>query len=158
MSRSSTPPGFATVREVARFVGVSEQAIRQGYVDDLGDDDVQRGRPLFLRVAAVVELVIQRRVADRVRPIPTSGDPLLEVGDSPALERYRLAKAMTAELDLAERKGELIDVAKCNAVLHRWGSILRRAGDRLNRISAESGSVLGEAIDECESVIRELER
>lgn len=156
MSRSPTPPGFATVRDVARFVGLTEQAIRQGYVDDLLDEDVQRGRPLLVRVSAVIELVVDRRVAERTRPTAT-GDPLLDGGDSPGLERYRLAKAMHAELDLANRKGELIDKEKCRTLLGRWHTILRRTGERLGKINLESAAALREALDECESVIRQLD-
>ena len=113
---------------------------------------------MLVRFPAVLEILVQRRAADRTRPIST-GDPLLDSGDSPALERYRLAKAMHAELDLAHRKGELIDVEKCRSLLHRWGSILRRAGDRLQKQhGTESGAVLHAALDECQSVVEELDR
>lgn len=41
---------------------------------------------------------------------PRTDDPLLAGSDSPALERYRLARAAREELELAARRGELLDV------------------------------------------------
>jgi len=82
-------------------------------------------------------------------------DPLLAGGDSPALERYRLAKAKHAELDLEQRKGELIDKEKCRDVLARWGNVIRKMGDRLSkRFGIEANQMVSEAIDECESVVK----
>jgi hypothetical protein len=45
------------------------------------------------------------------------GDKAMSAGDSPALERYRLARAAMAELDLQTKKGELISV---DAVHRQW--------------------------------------
>src|SRR5436190_709192 len=39
-----------------------------------------------------------------------SDDPLLGVGDSPNLERYRAAKASLAEMEVSQRRGQLCDV------------------------------------------------
>lgn len=41
---------------------------------------------------------------------PHTDDPLLAGSNSPALERYRLARAAREELELAARRGELLDV------------------------------------------------
>jgi phage terminase Nu1 subunit (DNA packaging protein) len=90
-------------------------------------------------------------------PAVQSDDPLLADGDSPALERYRLAKAKHAELDLEQRKGELIDKEKCRDVLARWGSTIRKMGDRISkRFGIEANQMVSEAIDECESIVRAL--
>lgn len=53
--------------------------------------------------------------------------------DSIGLERYRLARAAMAELDLAVRKGELVDVAANKEMLSRWAARLRRCGELLAR-------------------------
>ncbi len=41
---------------------------------------------------------------------PHTDDPLLAGSNSPALERYRLARAAREELELAARRGDLLDV------------------------------------------------
>jgi phage terminase Nu1 subunit (DNA packaging protein) len=125
-------------------------------VKHLNAEDVRPGRPVVVRVAAVVEMMVAKRVAEQSRPIDPE-DPLLTAGDSPGLERYRLAKAAHAELDLAERKGELIDREKCRSVLAQWGSVLRRAGDRIARVNPEASRLLSEGLDECEAIVKGLE-
>ncbi len=86
---------------------------------------------------------------------PEGGDPLLESGeDSPGLERYRLAKAAHAELDLAERRGELLSRDKARTVLGRWSTMLRGLGDRMaKRYGMEAAIAVNETLTECESVI-----
>ena len=82
-----------------------------------------------------------------------SADPLLAEGDSPALERYRLAKAKLAELDLENRKGDLIEVAKCRDLLARWAVVLRRMGERLaKRYGNDASLTVNESLSECKSV------
>ena len=101
-------------------------------------------------------MIVERRLSERTRPT-VSDDPLLADGDSPALERYRLAKAKHAELDLEHRRGELIDVGKCRDVLAKWASVLRRSGDRIARVSPDGSRMLGEALDECQTIVKGLE-
>ena len=84
-------------------------------------------------------------------------DPLLADGDSPGLERYRLAKAKHAELDFEERQGTLIDKEKCRDILARWGVVIRKMGDRVSkRFGIEANRIVSEAIDECQSVVEGL--
>src|SRR4051812_14117329 len=57
-------------------------------------------------------------------------DPLLAGGDSPNLERYRKAKAELAEMDAAERRGQLADVnALCEWWLIEVAPLVRQAID-----------------------------
>src|SRR5689334_4674268 len=61
--------------------------------------------------------------------VGAGGDPeLLASGDSPALEKYRAAKAALAELDLLERKRTLIPTDQANQLLSIWTAAVRRAG------------------------------
>ena len=86
-------------------------------------------------------------------------DPLLQVGDSPALERYRSARAKSAELDLALRKKELVDLEKLRLLLGRWHTVLRRTGERLGRrCGADAQAILDEALDELRSIVGQLDR
>ncbi len=62
-----------------------------GSPPQVDEADVDRsGKPLLVRGTAILEL-IERRSA-----IKSVDDPLLADGDSPGLERYRLAKAKHA--------------------------------------------------------------
>ena len=93
--------------------------------------------------------------ADRKKYPPTeSDDPLLD-GDSPALERYRLAKAKHAELDLEARKSELIERDKCRDVLARWATVIRRMGERLaKRHGKDAATSVNRSLEECERIIK----
>ena len=158
-SKRPPPAGWASVQDAARFIGCTSQNLRATYLPHLHPDDVRQGRPLLVRVAAVVDLLIAKRLADAVRQQhQPAADPLLSAaGDSPGLERYRLAKAQHAELDLEQRRGGLIDVGQCRDLLGQWASVLRRGGQRINRLSPEAGRALDESLDECESIVRGLD-
>lgn len=84
-------------------------------------------------------------------------DPLLADGDSPALERYRLAKAKHAELDLENRKGELIEVEKARDIFARWAVLIRRMGERLSkRFGPDAAATVNETLSECRSAVMEI--
>ena len=80
-------------------------------------------------------------------------DPLLTGATSPALERYRQARAEREEIGLAVLKGELIPRDRNREFLGRVASILRQAGDILRTISAEAHQVLDEALIDIDSEI-----
>lgn len=84
-------------------------------------------------------------------------DPLLSTGgDSPALERYRAARAAMAELDLKERQGEL--VAR-RFVLDHWnciGGALRNFGVDLQRqFGRDAFDLWEQTLDECDRQLAE---
>lgn len=85
---------------------------------------------------------------------PDSDDPMLGGGTSPALERYRLANAQKAELDLEERAGELVQRARVRDTLLEFAAILRGAGETLGRLHGpEALDILDEAIGDCEALV-----
>jgi phage terminase Nu1 subunit (DNA packaging protein) len=84
-------------------------------------------------------------------------DPLLAGGDSPGLERYRLAKAKHAELDLEHRKGELIEKEKAKAVLSRWAWLIRQMGERLaKRYGNDVAITINDTLAECRRAVQEV--
>lgn len=86
----------------------------------------------------------------------SADDPLLQDGDSPGLERYRLAKASLAELELEERRRSLLPVVKVREALSRWATIVRRMGERLGqRWGADAQTLVNDALTECEQVLRD---
>lgn len=81
-------------------------------------------------------------------------DPLLVGGNSPALERYRDAKAKLANLELEAKRRELVPREQVHDALARVASILRAAGETIQRYSVEAHRVLDEAL---ESAQREID-
>ena len=68
------------------------------------------------------------------QPSPADDDPMLASGgDSPEMRRYRAAKASLAELDLDERRQTLLPRERVHQALFRWGTLVRRMGERLTR-------------------------
>lgn len=84
-----------------------------------------------------------------------SDDPLLSDGDSPGLERYRLAKAELAELELAERKKSLIERGKVRIVFSRLAAVLKRMGEEIGIEFGDRAAVaVREAMGECREAAR----
>jgi phage terminase Nu1 subunit (DNA packaging protein) len=110
----------------------------------------------------VAEIIQWLRADGPWRPkaaLPVSDDPLLGAGDSPALERYRLAKAQHAELDLELRKGELIEVIRCREMLARWAVCIRRMGEKLSkRFGNDAALAINESLAECRTIAESITR
>lgn len=67
---------------------------------------------------------------------------------SPALERQREARAKIAELELAEKEKSLVNVELMMPWLDKMASIIRRAGERIERqYGAEPKAILDESIN-----------
>jgi hypothetical protein len=84
-----------------------------------------------------------------------SDDPLLAVGgDSPNLERYRLARAQLAELELETKRGSVFPRDVARSVLGRIASLWRRYGERLGkRHGPEEVVSFNETFQEAQRVI-----
>lgn len=158
--QKTTERGWTTVSNAAAFFGMTPQAIRQTYFPCMRDSDIRKSaNPVVFRVAALIEVMVEKRVAERV--IVTSQAPpdelLLEEGDSPALERYRLAKAKLAELDLETRKGQLIERDKARDIFSRWAVLIRRMGERLaKRFGPDAAATVNETLDSCRAAVVEV--
>lgn len=124
------------------------------------DADIRKSaNPIVFRVAALIEVMVEKRVADRVVNVPQvpADELLLEDGDSPALERYRLAKAKLAELDLETRKGQLIERDKARDIFSRWAVLVRRMGERLaKRFGPDAAATVNETLDSCRAAVVEV--
>ncbi|MBN2294880.1 MAG: hypothetical protein JXM70_20800 [Pirellulales bacterium] len=64
---------------------------------------------------------------------PPAMDSMLDGENSPALERYRLARARTVELELAEKKAKLLDPQKIRLMFSRMPKINQCTGNRLEK-------------------------
>lgn len=84
-------------------------------------------------------------------------DPLLVGSDTPALERYRLAKAELSELELAEKRKQLVSL---ELLKETWGpvvDVMRRAIMTIEKdYGRDAGEVIDDAIDEACDVIERV--
>lgn len=147
--RSKQPgPTWMNQREFAqRVLEVSPQCFRQSYARLIPDDLVRPGgpgEPKLYHVRAALDAIYANR-------LPQLGtDP-----DSPALERYRLARARLTELELERRRDSLVSVAQIQAAIGFLGEILREAGGQLRqRFGPDAQAVIVESLDEAEQVLR----
>jgi hypothetical protein len=108
------------------------------------------GRRVLLDGRAVIDAI----VAHRAQTGTTSEDPLMAGGDSPALERYRAARASLAELELERQRKTHISLSDIETMLNRFASLIRRAGETLQRrFGNDSSDILNTAIDDAEAVL-----
>jgi hypothetical protein len=95
-------------------------------------------------------------LAENAVKLARDEDPLMQGSGSPALERYREERAAMARLDRLEREGELLPRDEVREALARVASILRSAGDTLQRQFGQGGlDILCEALDDAQ---REVDR
>jgi hypothetical protein len=104
-----------------------------------------RGHPVLFYAPALV-----RAALERVEELsaPAAG--------SPALERYRTARAEREELELASRRNQLVARDKVTVVLTRIGEILRGVGDRLREHGDGPREVFNSGLDACLVAVAEL--
>lgn len=136
--------------EVAEFFGVSIDTVKSWTRKNMP------GAPKAYRLDKIAQWL--RTEGPGSSRIQASDDPLLGEGESPALERYRLAKAQHAELDLEERRGNLIDKSKCRDVLSMWAGVIRKLGESIGRrFGVEAHREINDALDECASIVRSMD-
>lgn len=81
-------------------------------------------------------------------------DLIVAAGDSPNLERYRLAKAQLAELELEQKRRAVIPREMARNALGRIASLWRRYGERLGkRHGPEEVLSFNETFEEARRVI-----
>jgi hypothetical protein len=72
--------------------------------------------------------------------------------NSPALERYREERALTARLTRLEREGQLVDRDQVRQSMQKAGAVIRQAGDALQKqFGPLAAQILYEAIDDAEA-------
>lgn len=110
-----------------------------------------------------VQLIIRWLIRERAIIVGTTSQPadedaaMLAAGTSPALERYREARARIAELQADEAEGTYVNVAKMQNGLTRMAAIMRDAGSRLQKqCGPDAKAILDEHLDAFEALIPEL--
>jgi hypothetical protein len=86
-----------------------------------------------------------------------SADPMLADGDSLGLERYRLARAKLAEMDVLEREGQTIPRDQMHQLLVELVRVIRGAGESLQRqCGPVAHAIHEEAIDAAERIVASM--
>lgn len=88
---------------------------------------------------------------------PGESDPLLVGGTSPALERYRAARADISEDERDERRRLLLPRSAVHEVHLQWAGLLRSAAEKLQkRFGEEAREIMDQALDDCEAALETL--
>lgn len=150
------PEGFQPRLEAAKALGISPSYLDSviGKLADPADVLMTHGRK-FYRVDGVLRTwrasVAARKQARQAARLRAAGqeDPLLASGGpSPALERYRLARARIAELEAAKLEGRLLELDDVHRIHALMVSILRNNHERLRaRFGEEAIAIVQDGFD-----------
>ena len=152
--RERRPEGWLPIADMPRVFGVSGHSFDR-YVRPLILKDAMRTEDR--KILVYCRDAIESWALHKFQAPAADGDPMLVSGDSPALERYRLAKAQHAELDLAERSHELVSVAQLTAAWDLVSSSWRRACNVLeNQCGPEAKRILDEVLNAAEQSIENM--
>lgn len=139
-----------TMREVAEHFETTEGVVRKEW-----RPNGMPGRPGHYDLDAIAAWKIARP-RDPQRLAALAEDPLMKGHGSPALERYREARAKMAELDFQRESGQVVDVEAWRADASRLADILRRASEVLQaQFGPDAEKILQDALDEW---VREMEQ
>jgi hypothetical protein len=139
--------------EAAALVALSTRQFDEA-IRPLIEKSSIRGGGKTLRFAGpgVVSAMLAYRSETAKPPVDDDVDPLLAIGDSPALERYRLGKAKMIEMDLAEREKATVQLDALREGFRPFASILRSAGERLARqYGNDAAAIYNEALEDAEA-------
>lgn len=104
-------------------------------------------RRIWYYCRGVIESWAASEAAKR-RPESTP-EPELAGEGSPALERYRLARAKRAELDLEHIRGDLMRRSDVHEGLSEAGAVIRRHAARLvKEFGPEAGRIMADAVED----------
>jgi len=124
MTQSPNSIQFASKTTMAVALGVNRNTVQTW----TGKPDFPGGSRGPWRLDAVVPWIMGRQL--RRAPVD---DPLLDGPDSPALERYRAARASLSEIELQQRQRQLINVDEfCEWWTAEIAAPIRRAVEALN--------------------------
>jgi hypothetical protein len=126
--------------QTATLLGVSVSQLANVVLGRLGKDDRRKdGRAELIRTRAAVKAFVEFKTATA----PLDGPDDFNDGEaSPNLERWRLARAKMAELDLHLREGRLIDVELLSDRLRGLLDLLKGFGGTLQREFGRNAAVL----------------
>lgn len=129
---ASTKTGWFALKTMADIFDVTEQGFAKTVRPLIDPKDIknagERGK-MMVRARGAINAWTEHK-SNRV----AGGDPLLVAGGpSPALERYRLAKAVLEEMNVEIRKGTHVPKAELSHHLMKLCGVLRSATEQVQR-------------------------
>jgi hypothetical protein len=143
-----------TLGQMAAAFDVTRQAFHDAVRPLIKADDITGAgeRGTLVRCRGAIDAYTDRKVKQALTEVAQregGNDPLLVGGTSPALEDYRKARAKLANLDVAEREHQLINLGELDSGIRALGDRIRRATELLvRRFGNEVADVMNDAIDE----------
>lgn len=146
------------VAVLARCFAVSPQGFRASILPLVAEGD-RRQAPAGIHIfgRAAIEAWVRRESERQAREI-AAGDPMLTgPATSEGLERYRVARAGLAELELQERLRNLIDRAKAHDLFVRAAHVFRGTGEALGRtFGPDAAKMFNDGLKEAEAAVNTL--
>lgn len=106
---------------------------------------------------AWVDENIRHRGEGKTRAEQEEAELLEDEADSPALERYRAARAALAELELAQRMNQVVPIDRLRQGLSSIATILRRTIEQAERqYGRDVADLFVVALDDCDREICNL--
>lgn len=119
-----------TVAQFGKLIGISPQAVRQSWINRMPADAIVHERT-GRRETVKLRLPLALEIWGRAKFGPAAVPDLLTAEETEALERYRRLQGDKLELDLQERRGELIPRHTSRAIMLDVAGIIHRAARRL---------------------------
>lgn len=144
------PNWIATsLSQVARFFGVSTKTISHWK---------NRGMPAVPKAYNLSEIAAWRLQYEREQSRRQVDEALLKAdSQSPALERFRAARAALSEIELAERQEELLPLSLIQPFHNQLAHYIREAGEIMKRNGhTDAHEILNEQIEMLEADINKF--
>ena len=133
-----------TAREIGVIFSVTPQAVGLWHSNNKcprspdGHYNLQEVLPW--RVKYLVDQAVEKQIAQ------SGGDPLLMGDDSPALEKYRIAKTEEVEFKLAVLKNKYYDAEQVNTHWRELGNQIGNAVHKIEKKNPDLAKILKDAI------------
>ncbi|HEV7299711.1 MAG TPA: hypothetical protein VGN72_10130 [Tepidisphaeraceae bacterium] len=145
---------WVTRTDAAALVSLSSRQFDEVIRPKLPADATKgKGAALRFNAAMVVTAIIAYRL-EKAQPKSIDGDPFMAGVDSPALERYRKARAELVEMDVQQRRKDVVRRSALLDAISPAIAAMRDAGRKLALdYGKEAGETYNEAVGEFESVL-----
>jgi hypothetical protein len=148
--------GWLTLDDMARVFDVTPRGFASIIRPLIPADCIRpEGRRVMVYARGAIDAYAAKKQAEVAAAAGADVDPTLFTGtDSPALERLRLANAELKELELSQRRRDLIPRRQVHQGFGLVASILRRAGEILQKqFGRDAHAVIEEALNDADRAV-----
>lgn len=148
---------WVDAKAAAAAVGVTVRQFNNRWRPEMPKSAVKgggKGRPVKFQLSAIIAADRKLQKSEWEESLPSDEDPLMNGGDSPALERYRAARASIEERRLAQMDRTLVDLELLTEAMRPAIRGMRSAGDQLARkFGNDAAEIHNEAVDRFEQAL-----